>query len=334
MFAAAEPEDGPEPDPVLTSNAATRTAPTSYEAKRGAGPLGPAAGVVALGCAAAVGWMAYQATVLDHLTLGLLLTVVALLGLTIALRQRSKSSEVHLENGTLRLRHGDQHHTFYLTSSSTKLEMSGNPGDKNWKVQVLRRGMAPVTIDHRDVDPVAFTEGSAPVATEPVGEKRTPRTPARRPAAEEIRRLCAERDALEARALEAERLAEALAVELAEARAELAADHSRLSLFDDPADEAPAGPAADGSDPAGAPDRPGGDRAGGRHGGAARGTRPWARITRGADDAGTDLPPGLPGLEQPGRAVRDLGESRHGLHRLELQQLPVRPAQAPPPRSR
>ena len=157
-FAAGEPEVEPEPDPVLTSTAATRTAPTSYEAKRGAGPLGPAAGVVALGCAAAVGWMAYQATVLDHLTLGLVLTVVALLGLTIALRQRSKSSEVHLENGTLRLRHGDQHHTFYLTSSSTKLEMSGNPGDKDWKVQVLRRGMAPVTIDHRDVDPVAFTE--------------------------------------------------------------------------------------------------------------------------------------------------------------------------------
>jgi hypothetical protein len=88
------------------------------------------------------------------------------------------------------------------------------------------------------------------VATEPVGEKETPRAPARRPAAEEVRRLRAERDALEARALEAERLAEALAVELAAARAELAADHSRLSLFDDPADEAPAGPTADGSDPA------------------------------------------------------------------------------------
>ncbi len=114
--------------------------------------------MVALGCAAAVGWMAYQATVLDHLSLGLVLTVVALLGLTVALRQRSKSSEVHLENGTLRLRHGDQHHTFYLTSTSTQLEMSGNPGDKDWKVQVLRRGMEPVTIDHKDVDPMAFTE--------------------------------------------------------------------------------------------------------------------------------------------------------------------------------
>ena len=157
-----EPEDEVdeievEPDPVLTSTVATRTAPPSYHAKRGAGLFGPSAGVVALGCAAAVGWMAYQATVLDHLGLSLVLTPVALLGLAIALRQRSKSSEVHLEKGTLRLRHGDQHHTFYLTSTSTRLEMSGNPGDKDWKVQVLRRGLAPVTIDRKDVDPVAFT---------------------------------------------------------------------------------------------------------------------------------------------------------------------------------
>ena len=135
-----------------------RAGATSYDAQRGAGLLGPGAGVVALGCAAAVGWMAYQATVLDHLTLSLVLTVIALLGLAIALRQRSKSSEVHLEKGTLRLRHGDRHHTFYLTSTSTQLKMTGQPGDKDWKVQVLRRGMAPVTIDNRDVDPVAFTE--------------------------------------------------------------------------------------------------------------------------------------------------------------------------------
>ena len=154
----AEPEPEPEPEPVLASTAVAGTAPTTYDAKRGAGLLGPGAGVVALACAAAVGWMAYQATVLDHLTISLVLTVIALLGLAIALRQRSQSSEVHLEKGTLRLRHGDQHHTFYLSSASTQLEMTGNPGDKDWKVQVLRRGMAPVTIDNKDVDAVAFTE--------------------------------------------------------------------------------------------------------------------------------------------------------------------------------
>ena len=76
-----------------------------------------------------------------------------------ALRQRSQTSEVHLERGTLRLRFGDQHHTFYLNSPSTQLQMTGQPGRPRLAgSQVLRKGMAPVSIDHKDVDPVAFTE--------------------------------------------------------------------------------------------------------------------------------------------------------------------------------
>jgi hypothetical protein len=88
------------------------------------------------------------------------------------------------------------------------------------------------------------------VATEPVGEQHPPTAPARGSADEEIRRLRDERDALEERALEAERVAEALAAELAEARADLAVDPSRLSLFDDLPDEEAGPRAADGSDPA------------------------------------------------------------------------------------
>ncbi|HET9423324.1 MAG TPA: hypothetical protein VFO49_19460 [Nocardioides sp.] len=88
------------------------------------------------------------------------------------------------------------------------------------------------------------------MATEPVGDQNPPSAPARRSAAEEIRRLRAERDALEQRALEAERRAEALAAELAEARAELDVDPGRLSLFDDLPDEEAGPRAADGSDPA------------------------------------------------------------------------------------
>ena len=88
------------------------------------------------------------------------------------------------------------------------------------------------------------------MATEPVGEQQAPPAPARRSAADEIRRLRAERDALEERALEAERLAESLAAELAEARAALDVDPSGLSLFDDLPDEGAGPRAADGSDPA------------------------------------------------------------------------------------
>ena len=94
------------------------------------------------------------------------------------------------------------------------------------------------------------------MATEPVGGKKPRAAPARRPTAAEIRQLRADRDALEARALEAERRAlaaeqraEALAAELAAARAELAVDPSRLSLFDNLADAQPS-PAPTGGDSA------------------------------------------------------------------------------------
>lgn len=86
------------------------------------------------------------------------------------------------------------------------------------------------------------------MATEPLGDAPAP--PARRSGPAELRRLRAERDALEERALAAERRADELAAELAALHAELDGDPGRLSLFDDlPPDDTP-GLAEDGSDPA------------------------------------------------------------------------------------
>ena len=86
------------------------------------------------------------------------------------------------------------------------------------------------------------------MASEPVGDQTPSSVRPSGPA--ELRRLRAERDALETRALEAEGLAESLAAELAELRAEHAVDPDRLSLFDDlPPDDTP-GVAENGSDPA------------------------------------------------------------------------------------
>lgn len=87
------------------------------------------------------------------------------------------------------------------------------------------------------------------MAPEPVGEDKAPPAPARANGATELRRLRAERDALEARALEAERRAEVLAEELAQAYADLAAADDGLSLFDELAPDDTPGLAADGSDP-------------------------------------------------------------------------------------
>lgn len=86
------------------------------------------------------------------------------------------------------------------------------------------------------------------MATEPVGDQTASAVRPSGPA--ELRRLRAECDALEARALDAERLAEALAAELAELRAEQVVDPDRLSLFDDLPSDDTSGVAEDGSDPA------------------------------------------------------------------------------------
>lgn len=85
------------------------------------------------------------------------------------------------------------------------------------------------------------------MATEPVGGNSAPTARPSGPA--ELRRLRAERDELEARALAAEQRAAELAAELAALREEPPVDPDRLSLFDDlPQDDTP-GVAADGSDP-------------------------------------------------------------------------------------
>jgi hypothetical protein len=85
------------------------------------------------------------------------------------------------------------------------------------------------------------------VATEPVGGQPAPTARPSGPA--ELRRLRAERDELEERALAAEQLAEELATELADLRAQAAVDPGRLSLFDDLPPDDGTGVAADGSDP-------------------------------------------------------------------------------------
>ena len=45
---------------------------------------------------------------------------------------------------------------FDLRSSTTKLEMTGQPGDAGWQLRFLRRHLDPFTVDATMVDPVEF----------------------------------------------------------------------------------------------------------------------------------------------------------------------------------
>jgi hypothetical protein len=53
---------------------------------------------------------------------------------------------------------GDMNSRFDLTSPTTTIEQAGAPGERGWRIMVLRKSMSPVTIDAKTVDPKTFME--------------------------------------------------------------------------------------------------------------------------------------------------------------------------------
>jgi hypothetical protein len=89
---------------------------------------------------------------------GLLVPVfVMLIAAFVVLFLGGRTSEVRLEGGVLHLRLGDERRTFDLGSESTVIEVRAEPSSPDWAVVFVRRGLAPVQVDRRVVDPVAFT---------------------------------------------------------------------------------------------------------------------------------------------------------------------------------
>ncbi len=64
--------------------------------------------------------------------------------------------EVWVDRGVVLIRRGDASLSFDLTSASLKFDVTGRPGDDNWRVRFYRRGLAPVDVDAKMVDPDAF----------------------------------------------------------------------------------------------------------------------------------------------------------------------------------
>lgn len=175
--ASVEPEPDPvEPEPEtveplaapVTARAAD-VAPTNgspaavkripFHARRGNGSLPWIATLVALACAFVVGRMAYRGTLWDDVPLSATLTVVTTILLGFALKAGNSARSVHLdESGILKVTVGDMNSRFDLTSPNTRIEQTGAPGQRNWRVSILRRSMSPVTIDSRMVDPHTFME--------------------------------------------------------------------------------------------------------------------------------------------------------------------------------
>ena len=130
-----------------------------FHSKRGSGSLAPIAILIALGCAAVVGRMALMGTLRDDIELSVAMSVAVALLLGYALRASNSSRSVHLdEDGILKVTVGDTNSRFDLTSPNTKIEQTGAPGQRNWRVLILRRSMSPVSIDARMVEPHTFLE--------------------------------------------------------------------------------------------------------------------------------------------------------------------------------
>ena len=82
---------------------------------------------------------------------------VALVSFLVLMWVGGMSTDVDLADGVLTLRLGDMHHKFDLNSDATAIEVSGSPDEGDWRMVFVRRGLSPVEINSRLVDPQPFT---------------------------------------------------------------------------------------------------------------------------------------------------------------------------------
>ncbi|MBS45184.1 MAG: hypothetical protein CMH83_18840 [Nocardioides sp.] len=156
-------DDARADEPVPAAPAASTAAPRAdrrtgrpYRAVR----RGVSGWVGALLAVAAAGAAVYLfLTDGDQAGTAVALLAVALLGALFAYRRIGTSSEVLLsEAGELRLVVRGHEYVFDLATEATRLDMQGQPGDRDWEVQVHRKAMAPVIVDGGSVDPPQFTD--------------------------------------------------------------------------------------------------------------------------------------------------------------------------------
>lgn len=151
-----------DPSPADSREEATTPASTtkhSYRVRRGSGAITRIATLAAFACAVVMGRQAYRGLILEQLDVSVALTVVAAVLLMVAARTSNSPRSVHLdEHGLLEIAFGDTRYAFDLSDPAPELEQVGVPGERGWRIRILRRSMSPVTIDRSLVDPTAFSE--------------------------------------------------------------------------------------------------------------------------------------------------------------------------------
>jgi hypothetical protein len=107
-----------------------------------------------------VGVVAGLATLLaffnDRVGFGLLMLGVTVLLLWLASATWVTPIEVSVNRGIVYIDHGTTKHRFDLRNERTQVEMNGEPGDRDWEVRFVRRGLDPFVIRDGMVDARTF----------------------------------------------------------------------------------------------------------------------------------------------------------------------------------
>jgi hypothetical protein len=86
---------------------------------------------------------------------------ILMLGVTLALLWFASATwvtpiEVSVNRGIVYIDQGEAKHRFDLRNERTQVEMSGQPGDSNWEIRFMRRGLDPFVIRDGMVDARSF----------------------------------------------------------------------------------------------------------------------------------------------------------------------------------
>lgn len=92
-----------------------------------------------------------------YLSYGITAVLAVVSGVIWATRASASSVRMTMHGSELEIMRGGSRAVFDLAAPHTGIEMPAEPGDRRWKVLILRRSMRPYVIDSSMVDPAAFT---------------------------------------------------------------------------------------------------------------------------------------------------------------------------------
>ncbi len=144
------------PTPVRRPVAAPTPGLVLFSPRRGFRHLLTTTGALLAAGVGIAGFVAWEARTL--ISFGVAGGMLAALFLVWKLRGRTTGTQITIEDGMLRIAQGKGRHLFPLAGAHPPIDILGEPGRRNWKVLIQRRGMPPFVITRKMVEPSEFTE--------------------------------------------------------------------------------------------------------------------------------------------------------------------------------